>query len=121
MLLMRGGGPNSRSFEDGQPQNLAGSSGSAVAPGRGPRDFFWGGAGSPVVIDTGNGLSVVEQMLERFTQVMTPMAVKIGRALSLIADGARGQRRSDWDRRFKLKIKPPWFTGDSNLFDHSRD
>ena len=57
---------------------------------------------------------LVERILGGFAQALAPVAENIGRALSVIADGARGQRRSDWDRRFKLEVKLPRVAGDSN-------
>jgi len=108
--MMRGGAGSSGSTDHRQGWSSGGES------EQGRLDLLRGGASEPDV-DAAAGSSSslpVERILGGFAQALVPIAANIGRALSVIADGARGQRRSDWDRRFRLEVKLPRVAGDSN-------
>ena len=89
---------------------------SRVGEEQGRLDLFRGGASgdpaSSVLVPVPS--PSVDQILNGFAQALAPVADNIGRALSVIIDEARGQRRSGWDRRFKLEVKLPRIAGDSN-------
>jgi len=91
---------------------------SGAGSGHGRLDLLRGGAGADDASSDAMAVPAaalpVDRILGGFAQALAPVAENIGRALAVIADGARGQRRSDWDRRFKLETKLPRVAGDSN-------
>ena len=86
------------------------------ALGQGRLDLLRGGTGGPGadVVAAPSSLPSVERTLGGFAQVLALVAENVGRALPVVADGARGQQRSDWDRRSKLEVKLPRVAGDAN-------